>query len=113
MPALTRSSRPLSRTTSRCRSNSSGRIGSVGGSSNRLLRDRNGRLAYADGRNDGGEQAKYGERVEPAAKAAGGIFEPADDRGLALPPKMPTELTQAMPLAKAGPVRNTAGSGNI
>ena len=32
--------------------------------------------------------------------------------GLALPPKMPTELTQAMPLAKAGPVRNTAGSGN-
>ena len=32
--------------------------------------------------------------------------------GLALPPKMPTELTQAMPLAKAGPVRNTAGNGN-
>src|SRR5689334_2929503 len=65
----------------RCRSNSSERTGSVGGSSNRLLRDRNGRLAYADGGDDGGEQAKYGERVEPAAKAAGGIFEPADDRG--------------------------------
>ena len=44
--------------------------------------------------------------------AAGGVFEPADDRGLALPPKMPTELTQAMPLARAGPVRNTAGNGN-
>src|SRR5438132_12078122 len=57
------------------------RTGSVGGSSNRLLRDRKGRLAYADGGDDGGEQTKYGERVEPAAKAAGGIFEPADYRG--------------------------------
>jgi hypothetical protein len=58
-----------------------------------LLRDRDGRLAYADGGDDGGEQAKYGERIEPAAKAAGGIFEPAEIGGLALPPKMPTELT--------------------
>ena len=57
------------------------RTGSVGGSSNRLLRDRNGRLAYADGGDDGGEQAKNGEGVEPTAKAAGDIFEPADDRG--------------------------------
>ena len=46
-----------------------------------MLRDRNGRLAYADGGDDGGEQAKNGEGVEPTAKAAGDIFEPADDRG--------------------------------
>jgi hypothetical protein len=32
--------------------------------------------------------------------------------GMTLPPRMPTELTQAMPLANAGPVRKTAGSGN-
>src|SRR5438105_7520681 len=57
------------------------RTGSVGGSSNRLLRDRDGRLAYADGGDDRGEQAKYGEGVEPAAEAAGGVLEPADDWG--------------------------------
>ncbi len=28
-----------------------------------------------------------------------------------LPPRMPTELTQAMPVANAGPVRNTEGNG--
>ena len=32
--------------------------------------------------------------------------------GDTLPPRMPTELTHAIPLANAGPVRNTAGSGN-
>jgi len=33
----------------------------------RLRRERNGRLAHAKGSDDGGHQAKYGERVEPAA----------------------------------------------
>src|SRR5271169_5073777 len=40
-----------------------------------------GRLAHADGRDARGEQPKYSECVEPTAKAAGGVFEPADDRG--------------------------------
>jgi len=39
------------------------RIWLVAGGFERLRHDRYGRLAHADGRDEGGEQAKYGERV--------------------------------------------------
>ena len=46
----------------------------------RLACEPSGRLAHANSGDDGGEKAKNGERVKPAAETAGGVFEPADDR---------------------------------